>query len=224
MAQAFVTVGTTRFDTLIDLVSTSSLVARLMNLGFARVVIQHGRSPLDVLASARHSKAMEEVAMSAQERDDVLPSLGLESSSNPTVCRLRKAARGDGAIEQSQEPAEAHTTIEVVGFSFAPSLRRQMEQADLIITHGGSGSILEGLDLRKPLIVVANPKLMDQHQAELGSALSHEGFLYFAADCTEASLGRQLELWQRSDPGLKEWYDCDGGEFVRLLKDEMGFV
>lgn len=36
----------------------------------------------------------------------------------------------------------------------------------------GSGSIFETLTVGKPLIVVPNPKLMDNHQAELGDQLA----------------------------------------------------
>ncbi len=36
----------------------------------------------------------------------------------------------------------------------------------------GSGSIFETLTARKPLIVVPNPLLMDNHQAELGDHLA----------------------------------------------------
>lgn len=38
--------------------------------------------------------------------------------------------------------------------------------------HAGSGSIFETLTARKPLIVVPNPLLMDNHQAELGDHLA----------------------------------------------------
>lgn len=41
----------------------------------------------------------------------------------------------------------------------------------------GSGSIFETLTARKPLIVVPNPLLMDNHQAELGDHLAAMGAL-----------------------------------------------
>ena len=39
-----------------------------------------------------------------------------------------------------------------------------MKKSDLIISHAGSGTILEVLDLCIPLIVVINGDLMDNHQ------------------------------------------------------------
>ena len=41
----------------------------------------------------------------------------------------------------------------------------------------GSGSILESLRLHKPLIVVVNENLMDNHQVELAIELQNKGFL-----------------------------------------------
>lgn len=51
----------------------------------------------------------------------------------------------------------------------------------------GSGSILEALRLNKRLIVVTNPLLMDNHQAELASAMAQAGYLC-AATCGYATL------------------------------------
>lgn len=62
-------------------------------------------------------------------------------------------------------------------FKFKPSLNQDMMDADLIISHAGSGSMLESLDLGKKLIVVVNDSLMDNHQLELATKLHDEGYL-----------------------------------------------
>jgi len=60
---------------------------------------------------------------------------------------------------------------------FQPSLEDVFKIADVVISHSGSGTILDVLRLPKPLIVVPNDTLLDNHQAELALALSEKGHL-----------------------------------------------
>lgn len=41
----------------------------------------------------------------------------------------------------------------------------------------GSGTILDVLRLRKPLVVISNPTLLDDHQSDLASELDKSGHL-----------------------------------------------
>ena len=65
--------------------------------------------------------------------------------------------------------------MEVRVFDFAPSLADEMLAADLVVSHAGSGSVFEALGMRKPLLVVVNDALMDNHQAELAEELGKRG-------------------------------------------------
>jgi hypothetical protein len=64
--------------------------------------------------------------------------------------------------------------------------------------HAGSGSIFETLTARKPLIVVPNPLLMDNHQAELGDHLAAMNAL--VRGCGEEGCGTRQHLQQVSPP------------------------
>ncbi|WIA23306.1 hypothetical protein OEZ85_000073 [Tetradesmus obliquus] len=57
-------------------------------------------------------------------------------------------------------------------FDFCPSLAAYMSSAALVISHAGAGSVFEALLAQKLLIVVANPLMMDNHQAELADHLA----------------------------------------------------
>lgn len=77
--------------------------------------------------------------------------------------------------------SSSSTTMEITAYDFKPTLVEDMREADLIISHAGAGSIVESLRLNKPLIVVVNDMLMDNHQVELARALEEAGYLLCAS-------------------------------------------
>lgn len=64
---------------------------------------------------------------------------------------------------------------------FVSDLRPFLISSDIVISHAGSGTILEALRLplhqRPKLVVVPNETLMDNHQAELANALAKQNYL-----------------------------------------------
>lgn len=95
-------------------------------------------------------------------------------------------------LEQAQQQLSIGLQVQV--FDFAPSLAEYMQQADLIISHAGSGSIFEALKLGKPLIAVPNSILMDNHQAELAEHLAKLGHIVAATPDTLVSTLQSLNL------------------------------
>ncbi|KMS97943.1 hypothetical protein BVRB_4g097180 [Beta vulgaris subsp. vulgaris] len=71
-------------------------------------------------------------------------------------------------------------SLAVEYFTFSSSIAESLRSASLVISHAGSGSIFETLRLRKPLIVVVNEDLMDNHQAELAEELAERKHLFCA--------------------------------------------
>ncbi|PIA58077.1 hypothetical protein AQUCO_00500186v1 [Aquilegia coerulea] len=65
-------------------------------------------------------------------------------------------------------------------FTFSSSIADNLKSASLVISHAGSGSIFETLRLGKPLIVVVNEDLMDNHQSELAEELAERKHLFCA--------------------------------------------
>ncbi|KAI9274410.1 glycosyl transferase, partial [Phascolomyces articulosus] len=110
------------------------------------------------------------------------------------------------------------TTIKVQGYNYKPSITEDMENASLIISHAGSGSILQALRIPKPLIVVSNNLLMDNHQQELAKAMQDKGYCISTtpSDLISAfdELGKK-ELTRLPSPSTDA--------FSNLLNTHMGF-
>ncbi|XP_015791019.1 UDP-N-acetylglucosamine transferase subunit ALG13 homolog [Tetranychus urticae] len=135
MDSIFVTVGTTRFDSLIDKILDPSTIKLLQDIGCKKLTIQKGSSPAKTL------------------------------------------------IPQP-------TGIDVEVFDYAPTIIDHIEKANFVIGHSGAGTILDVLRCGKPLLVVINDSLMDNHQTELADKLSAEGFL---KSCTVDTLKSALK-------------------------------
>ncbi|XP_041979777.1 UDP-N-acetylglucosamine transferase subunit ALG13 homolog [Aricia agestis] len=76
-------------------------------------------------------------------------------------------------------------------YRFKDSIEDDIRTADLVISHAGAGSCLEVLDANKPLLVVVNEDLMDNHQLELAEQLQVDGHLYY---CTCDTLESTLDM------------------------------
>lgn len=65
-------------------------------------------------------------------------------------------------------------SVSVELIDFVDDINTQIEAADVVVAHAGSGTILETLRLPHPprLILVPNTSLMDNHQAELADAIA----------------------------------------------------
>lgn len=74
---------------------------------------------------------------------------------------------------------EPSDVMEISSYKFKPDIGPDMSNSNLVISHGGAGSIMQALDHGKPLLVVVNEKLMDNHQYELAEKLSSEKRLYY---------------------------------------------
>lgn len=70
------------------------------------------------------------------------------------------------------------SSIEIQSYDFRPSLKADMEEADLILSHAGAGTVMEVLRMHKKMVVVINTDLMDNHQTELAGAMADRGHLH----------------------------------------------
>ncbi|KAL0469957.1 glycosyltransferase family 28 C-terminal domain-containing protein [Neurospora intermedia] len=82
---------------------------------------------------------------------------------------------------------------------------KSVRMPGVVVAHAGSGTILEVLRLQVPLVVVPNPTLMDNHQAELAQELESTGDAVYGrlGKLTEA-IARSLELVAQGPLKLKD--------------------
>lgn len=209
--RAFVTVGSTRFDALVQRALSDAVLDVLRRRGYSTIVVQCGDSDFDSDQFTQDGESW------------------------------TRALEGGGAVEV---------------WRFKASLDEEYRQADLVISHAGtsrciaptcfsrsfsgligSGTILDVLRLQKPLIVVPNSTLLDDHQQELASALAGLGHVRAATvpwvflvlppcACSESMLCRDLpQIIAALDPStLIPFPKFDGSRFREILDEEMGFA
>ncbi|XP_044283276.1 UDP-N-acetylglucosamine transferase subunit ALG13 homolog [Varanus komodoensis] len=109
-------------------------------------------------------------------------------------------------------------TFSLEVFRFKNSLLEDVQSADLVISHAGAGSCLEVLEAKKPLLVVVNDKLMDNHQLELARQLHRDGHLFY---CTSRTLVQTLKSMDLSV--LKPFPPGQPKRFASFLDGVFGF-
>ncbi len=67
-------------------------------------------------------------------------------------------------------------------FRFGPSLDRYYEQADVVVTHGGLGTVTEVLRRGLRAVGVSNPDRFDRHQDQILQAFEQAGHLVWCRD------------------------------------------
>jgi beta-1,4-N-acetylglucosaminyltransferase len=166
---AFVTVGSTSFDALVQRVLSEPVLHILRLKGYSTVVVQYGTSDLN-------------------------------------------------SISETHWPLVKYG-VHIEVWPFKTSLQSTYEEADLVISHAGSGTILDVLRLGKPLIVVPNPTLLDNHQEEIASSLSALGHLKAS---TVFELSNTIEHFDTST--IIPFPPFDGSKFRDMLDEEVGFL
>ncbi|KAF8810130.1 glycosyltransferase family 1 protein [Phlegmacium glaucopus] len=158
----FVTVGSTRFDALIQAVFTEEILSSLCRKGYTSLVVQCGNSTFEL-------------------------------------------APGNGDTHKL-----SWAGVDIEFWTYKPSLQEDYEKADLVISHAGSGTILDVLRMGKPMIVIPNPTLLDNHQEELASALEELGHLKAT---TVSNLSRTIEEFDASN--IEPFPPFDGSRFIK---------
>lgn len=169
MATVLVTTGATvTFRELISYVCLAECVSKLARLGVRKLVVQYGN---EIGKSGDHiSRGHFEKSVTS-----------LEATGFKRVGEL-----SDGEIVLESE------SINIMAFPFTHDILSYIKAADIIVSHAGTGSIIDVLRLKKNLVVVTNDSLLDNHQLEVALMMAKEGYLI---DCTleEMRSGKLVE-------------------------------
>ncbi|XP_051486576.1 putative bifunctional UDP-N-acetylglucosamine transferase and deubiquitinase ALG13 [Apus apus] len=121
---------------------------------------------------------------------------------------------GRGALEPAAGSGRA---VALEAFRFKDSLAEDLRRADLVISHAGAGSCLETLEEGKPLVVVINEKLMNNHQLELAKQLHRDGHVLY---CNCSTLVETLQMMDLST--LKPFPAGQPEKFASFLDKVVG--
>ncbi|GMF35570.1 unnamed protein product [Phytophthora lilii] len=114
-------------------------------------------------------------------------------------------------------PRAAFPGLELSFYRHDPQYKRDVARADLVISHAGAGSIMDGLALGKKLLVVVNTALMDNHQTELAEAMAEQKY------CLQTSVqGLQRALERGNWDDLRPYPQPDEQAFPDLVDAVMG--
>lgn len=117
------------------------------------------------------------------------------------------------------ESAEQCYGITVDCYRLKNNIMGDIQGSDLIISHAGAGSCIEVLNAKKPLIVVVNEHLMDNHQTELAAQLYSDGYLLY---CTPKTLADTLGQF-RGGVSLQQYEPGNMKQLVNHLDNLMGY-
>lgn len=133
-------------------------------------------------------------------------------------CKKLTIQIGQGQID---DKAVQHLAkeFEVEVYTLKPTILPDIRSSDLVIGHAGAGSCIEVLNAGKPLVVVVNEKLMDNHQLELAEKLSSDGYLFY---CVPQTLATTLDQMNVDD--LKPYPKGNSKGFLKYLDEWMGFA
>ncbi|QHS73281.1 N-acetylglucosaminyldiphosphodolichol N-acetylglucosaminyltransferase catalytic subunit ALG13 [Saccharomyces paradoxus] len=189
----FVTCGATiPFPRLVSCVLSDEFCQELIQYGFVRLIIQFGKNYVS------------EFERLVQERGGQR-----ENQKFPT--------EQFGCGDTVRHYALMNGKLEVTGFDFSTKMQSIIrDYSDLVISHAGTGSILDSLRLNKPLLVCVNDALMDNHQQQIADKFVELGYVWSCAP-TETGLIAGLRASQTEK--LKSFPVSHNSSFERLLSE-----
>lgn len=139
---------------------------------------------------------------------------------------------GAGRVKSDIFAQIGSSTYEPRGFAFEhfmdpDAFKAKMAEADIVISHGASGSIMGALNAGKKVIAVARLEKygehINDHQVAINETLGAEGLVLAVREMRE--LGDAIETMESGDVELKPWKnpnpDAIIDEIDRFIQEEV---
>ncbi|KAI2795063.1 UDP-N-acetylglucosamine transferase subunit alg13 [Penicillium oxalicum] len=134
------------------------------------------------------------------------------------------------AYRAEYESGKVLHSIEIGGFELCSDMTRYLsmvrkddirfQELGMMISHAGTGSILDGLRAGLPLVVVPNPSLADNHQQELAEALAKQGYVIVGKlDDLPSVVGQAAKC-----TGLAPFFRQQNNQPLTAMSDELSWV
>ena len=124
----------------------------------------------------------------------------------------------DKVVVQAGQTKYSSPNMEIFDLLPAPEFEKYIDKADLIITHGGVGSIISSLKKGKKVIVVPRLKKYDEHvnnhQLQIARRFEQEGYVKCAINL------KNLEKVIKSmDKFIPMKYESDESNVVNIIEN-----
>ena len=222
----FVTIGATAsFHALIEAALEETFLKALQEAGFTNLLLQYGEDGGNILKRFQYA-----VSVNDDLRHGITVN-GFDFNKEGLAKEMRAAKGGNNAAEGL-----------MISHAGVPS-KRLLLSVSKAYEATGSGSILAGLRINVPIVVVPNPALLDDHQAELAEELAAQGYvvhgrlryeiasaLLIGISIRSSDLPKAVKESEQLRTSEKTWppddskYDPSGRGLAGIMDDEMGFV
>mmetsp|Transcript_201 Transcript_201/g.183 ORF Transcript_201/g.183 Transcript_201/m.183 type:complete len:213 (+) Transcript_201:319-957(+) len=153
----FTSGATVTFRQLIEVITSSDFVVEaIIGNGITRMIVQYGNE----IETGTNRHISEEFYKHCVEDQELMQRLQLD---------VVKPLQSDSTVVTYR--SKKYRGFEMVVFPFSNDICQIISEVDLVISHAGTGSIIDTLRLEKPLIVVTNDRLMNKHQEEVADEL-----------------------------------------------------
>lgn len=110
----------------------------------------------------------------------------------------------------------------LTAFAYADDVAPYIAQADLVVSHAGTGSIMDVLRSHKPLVAVTNDSLMAGHQAEVALQFAAHNYLkmVLGSSLAQGALERAIEEFANGGLRLTQFPESAPDVLGRIISEE----